>query len=215
MFCDTYMLHVTCFVTHICYMWHVLWHIYVTCDMFCNKFIVKMSCHDTNVLQVTSYVTYVYWLWHVMWHIYYLCDINVLQLTCYVTSICYMWRVMWQINFGRALHMNAYVSCNMLLDIVISCVACYVPCMWWKGRLWAITWYMAHTHTHTQPTHPSTSTHTRIHTHVHTHTQPGNPYWRGRLNTVELLVLASLEQLVFVYKILITFVTKQATLMRM
>jgi hypothetical protein len=37
---------------------------------------------------------------------------------------------------------------------------------------------------------------------------------RGRLSTVDLLVLTSLDQLIFKLKILFAFVTKQATLMR-
>jgi len=43
---------------------------------------------------------------------------------------------------------------------------------------------------------------------------PGKPYRRGRLSTVNLLVLTSLDQLIFKLKILFTFFTKQATLMR-
>ncbi len=39
-------------------------------------------------------------------------------------------------------------------------------------------------------------------------------YWRGRLSTVDLLVLTSLDQLLFTLKILFTFLTKQATIMR-
>ncbi len=43
----------------------------------------------------------------------------------------------------------------------------------------------------------------------------GKAYWRGRLSTVDLLVLTSLDQLLFILKILFTYVTKQAaTLMR-
>jgi hypothetical protein len=42
----------------------------------------------------------------------------------------------------------------------------------------------------------------------------GNPFCRGRLSTVDLLVLTSLDQVVFKLITLITFVTKQATLMR-
>jgi hypothetical protein len=42
----------------------------------------------------------------------------------------------------------------------------------------------------------------------------GNPYCRGSLSTVDILVQTSLEQVLFVLKILFTFVTKQATLMR-
>ncbi len=39
-------------------------------------------------------------------------------------------------------------------------------------------------------------------------TQAGNPNWRERLSTVDLLALTSLDQLVFISKVLITFVTK-------
>ncbi len=35
--------------------------------------------------------------------------------------------------------------------------------------------------------------------------RPGNPYWRGRLSTVDLLVLTSLDQLVKILKTLFTF----------
>ncbi len=42
----------------------------------------------------------------------------------------------------------------------------------------------------------------------------GNPNWRGWPSTVDLLVLTSLYQLVFILKILFTFVTKQTSLMR-
>jgi hypothetical protein len=42
----------------------------------------------------------------------------------------------------------------------------------------------------------------------------GNSYWRGRLSTVGLHVLTSLDQLIFTMKILCTFWAKQATLMR-
>jgi hypothetical protein len=44
--------------------------------------------------------------------------------------------------------------------------------------------------------------------------KPGNTIWRGRLSTVDLLVLTSLDELLFILKILLTFVTKHATLMR-
>jgi hypothetical protein len=44
--------------------------------------------------------------------------------------------------------------------------------------------------------------------------QPGNPYWRGRISTVNLFVLTSLYQLIFVLKILLTFFTKWAILKR-
>jgi len=44
--------------------------------------------------------------------------------------------------------------------------------------------------------------------------EPGKPYWRGNLSTVDLLVLTSLDKLPFTKKILITFVRKQAKLMR-
>jgi hypothetical protein len=41
----------------------------------------------------------------------------------------------------------------------------------------------------------------------------GNPYGRERLNTVCLLVLTNLDQLLFIVKLYL-FVTKQAVLMR-
>ncbi len=41
----------------------------------------------------------------------------------------------------------------------------------------------------------------------------GNPYWRGRLIT-DLIVLTSLDQLLFILKILFTFATKQTSLKR-
>ncbi len=40
----------------------------------------------------------------------------------------------------------------------------------------------------------------------------GNPHWRGRIITLDLLVLTSLDQFLFQLKIWITFLTKQATL---
>jgi hypothetical protein len=42
----------------------------------------------------------------------------------------------------------------------------------------------------------------------------GNPNWRGRLTTVVLLVLTSLDQLLLLLKILFIFFTKQSNLMR-
>ncbi len=45
-------------------------------------------------------------------------------------------------------------------------------------------------------------------------TRPGKSYWGGRLSTDDLLVLTSLDQLVFILKILFSFFTKQATCMR-
>jgi hypothetical protein len=42
---------------------------------------------------------------------------------------------------------------------------------------------------------------------------PGNPYQRGRLSMVDL-ELTSLDQLIFILKLLIMLVTKQACLMR-
>jgi len=44
--------------------------------------------------------------------------------------------------------------------------------------------------------------------------RPGNPCWRGMLRTVDLLVPTSKDQLLFILKILFTFFTKQAMLMR-
>jgi hypothetical protein len=41
----------------------------------------------------------------------------------------------------------------------------------------------------------------------------GKTYCGGRLSTVDLLVLTSLDLLVFILKILFSFFTKQATLM--
>ncbi len=43
---------------------------------------------------------------------------------------------------------------------------------------------------------------------------PGKSTKRERLSTVDLLVLTSLDQLLFILKILFSFVTKQATLKR-
>ncbi len=43
---------------------------------------------------------------------------------------------------------------------------------------------------------------------------PGKSYRRGKLSTVNLLVLTSLDQFLFKLKILIASLTKQATLMR-
>jgi hypothetical protein len=42
----------------------------------------------------------------------------------------------------------------------------------------------------------------------------GKSYWRGRLSTVDLLVLSSLDQLLLKLKLLYAYLTKQATLMR-
>jgi hypothetical protein len=49
---------------------------------------------------------------------------------------------------------------------------------------------------------------------VDTTAESGNPYWRGRLNTVDLLVLTSLDQLLLKLKILFTLLTKWAILTR-
>jgi len=43
---------------------------------------------------------------------------------------------------------------------------------------------------------------------------PGKSYRGGRFSTVDLLVLTSFEQLIFIVKILFSFFTKQATLMK-
>jgi len=43
---------------------------------------------------------------------------------------------------------------------------------------------------------------------------PGNPYWKGRLSTVDLLKLAILDQLLLIMQKLFTFLLKRATLMR-
>ncbi len=42
---------------------------------------------------------------------------------------------------------------------------------------------------------------------------PGNPYWKGRLSTADLLLLSSLNQLLLLLKTFLLF-TKQANLMR-
>jgi hypothetical protein len=44
--------------------------------------------------------------------------------------------------------------------------------------------------------------------------QARKPYRKGRLSTVELLVLSSLDQLLFIMKALLTFLTKQSMSMR-
>jgi len=43
---------------------------------------------------------------------------------------------------------------------------------------------------------------------------PGKSHWRGKLSTVDLLVLISLEQLLLLWKYYLLIFTKQATLMR-
>jgi hypothetical protein len=40
----------------------------------------------------------------------------------------------------------------------------------------------------------------------------GNPYWRGRLGTVHLIVLTSLDNLIYILKILFTFAKKTSYL---
>jgi hypothetical protein len=49
---------------------------------------------------------------------------------------------------------------------------------------------------------------------LHEIVKPGKSYWRGRLSTVDLLVLTSLYWLIFFLKILFIGVSKQATLIR-
>jgi hypothetical protein len=44
--------------------------------------------------------------------------------------------------------------------------------------------------------------------------KPRNPYWRGRLSKVDLLVPTGLDQFISKLKIKFTFISKQATLMR-
>jgi len=44
--------------------------------------------------------------------------------------------------------------------------------------------------------------------------QAGNPYLRGRISTFDLLVLASLDQMLLTLKLFILFYTKQPILMR-
>jgi len=43
---------------------------------------------------------------------------------------------------------------------------------------------------------------------------PGNPHRKERLSTIDLFVLTGSDQLIFVMKILFTFVTKQAALLK-
>ncbi len=45
-------------------------------------------------------------------------------------------------------------------------------------------------------------------------TPPGKPYWRGRLSTIDLLVLTSLDQVLLYCNYYLTFFTKHSTLMR-
>ncbi len=42
----------------------------------------------------------------------------------------------------------------------------------------------------------------------------GNPNWRGRLSTIDLLLFNYVNQLIFMLKLLFIFLIKQATLMR-
>ncbi len=49
---------------------------------------------------------------------------------------------------------------------------------------------------------------------THTKLFAGKSYWRGRLSTVDLLLLTSLGQLLFTLKIFFTSFTKQVTLTR-
>jgi hypothetical protein len=44
--------------------------------------------------------------------------------------------------------------------------------------------------------------------------RPVKFYWRGRLSTIDLLILTSSDKFLFILKILLTSFTKQATLMR-
>ncbi len=44
---------------------------------------------------------------------------------------------------------------------------------------------------------------------------PGNPNWKGRLNTVDLLGVTSLDQFVFSSKILIAFVTEHQSVTKL
>jgi hypothetical protein len=44
--------------------------------------------------------------------------------------------------------------------------------------------------------------------------RPGNPYWRGKLGTVDLLVQPNLDQLLLILKTFFVLFTKQATLTR-
>jgi hypothetical protein len=42
----------------------------------------------------------------------------------------------------------------------------------------------------------------------------GKPYWRGRISTVDLFVLNSLDQLLFTLKLYLSIFTKQPIIMR-
>jgi hypothetical protein len=44
--------------------------------------------------------------------------------------------------------------------------------------------------------------------------EPGKYYWRGSLSTVDLLVQTSLDQVLSILKILFSYITKEATLVR-
>ncbi len=44
--------------------------------------------------------------------------------------------------------------------------------------------------------------------------EPGNSYCKGRISTIDLLELISLDELILILKIIFTFGTKQATFMR-
>ncbi len=52
-----------------------------------------------------------------------------------------------------------------------------------------------------------------LHLYIKNIVWTGNPYWRGRLSTVDLLVLTSLDQLLLIQQKILCFFTKQATLM--
>jgi hypothetical protein len=66
--------------------------------------------------------------------------------------------------------------------------------------------------------HPHYSTYTMVYGRCDTesndtHTQPGKSYWGGWLSTIDLLVLTSLDLLLFKLKMSFTFVTKQPNLL--
>ncbi len=50
--------------------------------------------------------------------------------------------------------------------------------------------------------------------HGERETWPGNPYWRGRISTVDLLVQTTLDHSLFILNIWFTCVTKEAVLIR-
>ncbi len=92
-------------------------------------------------------------------------------------------------------------------------------------RTHSLSLSLSHTHTHSC-THTYTQTHTHTHTNRDTYKLPSSPFLslsiflsievllKGKLSTVDLLVLTSLDQLLFIMKVWFSFFSKHATLMR-